>query len=499
MLTRRDFLTAASIPFLAGCSRGPSHGRTNVLFIAVDDLRPQLGCYGKSQIQSPNIDLLASNGIRFDRAYCQQAVCAPSRISLLTGLRPDSTTIYDLNHPMRQVIPEVISLPHHFRNNGYQTVSLGKIYHHQNDDPEAWSAPDWRPKGDWAGRGYRDPESARLVAESDAKTKAEYEAALAAGKQLNEPASGRGPAYEAPDVADSDYPDGMVADQAIRELRRLRDEPFFLAAGFFKPHLPFNAPRKYWDLYSPDALEIPSQSDWPRGAPEIARSNWGELRNYVGIPADGPVSEELARALIHGYYACVSYMDAQVGRVLDELASLGLAERTAVVLWGDHGWKLNDYRAWCKHTNFEIDTHVPMILSAPGRHGGQSTGALVEFVDIYPTLAELCGLDIPAHCEGTSMVPLLEDPAREWKRAAFSQYPRGRDRMGYSIRSGQWRYTEWIARDTGEIAARELYDHSAGPLAARNEAADPARAGIVQELSALLAKGQGWKAVREAL
>lgn len=492
-MTRRQFLSAAAVA--GGCSRPAPARRQNVLFLAVDDLRPELNCYGASQIISPNIDRLASRGLRFDRAYCQQAVCAPSRVSLLTGLRPDSTTIYDLNHPKSDVIPDVVSLPLHFRGHGYETVSLGKIYHHRNDDAEAWSVPDWRPEHDWVGRAYRDPESARIVQERDARVLAEYQAALKAAKDVPKPRTGIGPAYEAPEVPDAAYPDGMVAERAIAEMRRLRDRPFFLAAGFVKPHLPFNAPKRYWDLYDRSTIVLPGQRDWPAGAPAIARSNWGELRAYAGIPADGPVSDELAGTLIHGYYACVSYMDAQVGKLLDALDELGIAENTVVILWGDHGWKLNDYGAWCKHTNYEIDTRVPMILCDPRRSGaaGRGTRALTEFVDIYPTLAELCGLPAPAHCEGSSMLPLLEDPARPWKKAVFSQYPRQGNHMGYSMRTEQYRYTEWIHRESGQIAARELYDHASGPLAARNLAGDVEYAATVSELSALLDRGQGWR------
>jgi arylsulfatase A-like enzyme len=234
--------------------------------------------------------------------------------------------------------------------------------------------------------------------------------------------------------------------------------------------------------------------------PKLAGSDWGELRAYAGIPQKGPVDEALLRMLIHGYYACVSYLDAQVGKLLGELDRLGLRENTAVILWGDHGWKLGDYGAWCKHTNFELDTHVPMILSLPGqKSAGSGTGALVEYVDIYPTLADACGLQVPAQCEGKSMLPLVADPARKWKAAAFSQYPRGKEVMGYTMRTGQWRYTEWISRPNGDITARELYDHSAGDTASANLADLPERAQLVGELSAMLDKGRGWRKVRESI
>ena len=475
--------------------------KKNVLFIAVDDLRPQLGCYGHRQIQSPNIDRLAAQGLRFDRAYCQQAVCAPTRASLLTGTRPDTTRVYDLQTPLNTVRPDLVSLPHHFRNNGYETVSLGKIYHHANEDPQGWSAAPWQPRSDWAGgwRAYRDPMSKITVAQQDAVLRAGYESARKAGRNTAEPLYGRGPSYEGPDVADSAYPDGMTCERAIAELRRMKDRTFFLAAGFVKPHLPFNAPKKYWDLYSPADLELPARNEWPEGMPKLAGSEWGELRAYAGIPRKGPVDEGALRMLIHGYYACVSYMDAQVGRLLGELDGLGLREDTVVILWGDHGWKLGDYGAWCKHTNMELDTHVPMILSVPGQKtAGQATSALVEYVDIYPTLAAACGLAVPAQCEGLSMMPLVENPRRKWKAAAFSQYPRGKDVMGYTMRTERWRYTEWILRGSGELAARELYDHARSDVASANVAELAANAALVRELSAQLDKGQGWKKVREA-
>lgn len=470
----------AALPALAREATPP-----NVLFIAVDDLRPQLGCYGYDQIKSPNIDRLAGRGLLFERAYCQMAICMASRASLLSGYRPDKGRIYK-NNALFTHVPDARSLNQHFLNNGYETVAMGKIYHHTSDYENGWSRPWFNPKGEWEGRGYLDEESQRIVREYPEK-------------HPNEKRKGMGPAFESPDVPDNAYADGMTAEHAIQELNRLKDKPFFMAVGFSKPHLPFNAPKKYWDLYSEADVKLSGNPLIPEGAPKEALTNWGELRGYVGMPKKGPMSEDLARQLIHGYYACISYTDAMVGQVLDELDRLGLAENTIVVLWGDHGWKLGDYGMWCKHTTFEIDTHVPMIVSAPGMAGnGQRTKALTEFVDIYPTLVDLCGLPLPGHLEGSSMVPVLQDPEIPWKQAAFSQWP-ARHLMGYSIRSGQWRYTEWIDQKTGEIRQRELYDHASGPLAAVNQAADPAMADTVRDLSRLLDKGQGWKTVRQEL
>ncbi|MHC4411890.1 MAG: sulfatase, partial [Planctomycetota bacterium] len=457
ILNRRDFLfmVAGSVALPVLCpaispaqGRLGSHRKMNVLFIAVDDLRPQLGCYGHKQIISPNIDRLAAQGLLFERTYCQQAVCAPSRASLLSGTRPDTTKIYHLKTPLRKAMPNVLSLPEHFKNNGYETLSIGKIYHHRSDDLRGWSTEPYRAKalldGTWKGRGYL---TEKAIAQMEEYNKA------------NSNMKGRGPAFEAADVQDSAYPDGCNTEHAVKQLNRLKDKPFFLAMGFYKPHLPFNAPKKYWDMYKSRDIKLADNPFIPQNAPRYATTNWGELRSYYGIPKKGPCSDELARQLIHGYYACVAYIDALVGRLLDELDRLKLRDNTVIILWGDHGWKLGEHAGWCKHTNFELDTRVPMILSVPGmKTAGRRTWALTEYVDVYPTLCEVCGLSVPGHLEGRSMAPLLEDPARPWKKAAFSQYPRGKV-MGYSMRTERFRYTEWKDRETGKVLARELYDH----------------------------------------
>jgi iduronate 2-sulfatase len=422
----------------------------------------------------------------FERAYCQQAVCGATRFSLMTGLRPDTTGVYGNQQPLRKTIPDVLSLPQYFRQHGYETVSLGKIYHHSSDDNHVgWTGEAWRPQGDWAGRGYLNPDSIRRILPPEKANR--Y--------------TGVGPAYEAADVPDNAYPDGKTAEKAVAELRRLKraGKPFFLAVGFVKPHLPFNAPQRYWDLYDPADTRVPEESAWPQGMPSLAGTNWGELRKYAGMPRSGPMPAGEARNLIHGYYAATSYTDRLIGEVVNELKTLGLRDNTAIILWGDHGWKLGDFGAWCKHTNFELDTHVPLILSVPDQEtAGRRTDALVEFVDIFPTLAELCGLEVPTTCEGTSMVPLVDDPTRPWKTAAFSQYPRGKA-MGHSIRTGKWRYTEWMDRRSGKVVAQELYDHSAGPVATRNLSNQPELADTVNELSKMLDCGQGWRVIREKL
>ena len=448
--------------------------RMNVLFFAVDDLKPLLGCFGYAKIRSPNIDRLAARGTVFARTYCQQAVCAPSRASVMSGCRPDTTRVYDLQTPLRKTMPDVLTLCQHFKQNGYTTVSLGKIYHHgPKDDPPGWTEEPWRPTGGaWKGRGY-------LTAEAQA---------------LSGGADGRGPAYECADAPDTAYPDGQVADRAVEALGRLRNKPFFLAVGFFKPHLPFNAPKKYWDMYPPESIDLADNPARPKGAPDLAMTSWGELRNYAGIPKNGPVSDDQARTLIRGYKACVSYTDALIGRVLAELERLGLSDRTVVVLWGDHGWHLGDHGLWCKHTNFESAAHAPLVLASPALPGGKATRRLAEFVDIYPSTCELAGLPVPGHCEGTSLVPLMREPDRPWKSAAFSQYPRGGGVMGYSMRTDRYRFTRWQKQKGGEVVATELYDHEADPQENVNLAVMPEHKDLVARLAEQL--DAGWKAAR---
>lgn len=491
MRTRRSparlILLAVSLAW-SGAEAAPQEGdrpRPNVLMIAVDDLRPQLGCLGDPVIKTPNIDRLAGRGIAFSRAYCQQAVCSPSRTSLMTGRRPDTTRVFDLQTHFRDTIPDVVTLAQHFKDRGYRTESLSKIYHGGLLDPKSWSVPHWRP-----GVPNFGPEGQKVFRREVAEAKAE-------GRPTDRI---RGLPAEAPDVPDDALPDGATASEAIDRLRaaKERDEPFFLAVGFLKPHLPFVAPKPYWDLYDDSDIRLSDNPEPPVGAPDYALTNWGELRQYVGIPKRGPLGEEQALELIHGYYASVSYMDAQVGRVLDELDRLDLADSTIVALWGDHGWKLGDHGAWCKHTNYERDANAPLILSVPGRStAGRVSDALVEFVDLYPTLADLCGLPLPEGLEGSSLAPLLDDPDRPWKAAAFSQYPRnipGKGRaMGYAMRTDRHRFVAWTLPD-GTVDAFELYDHQGDPHEDRNLAADPAHADLVARLAAQLR--EGWRAAR---
>lgn len=471
-----------------------SRRRKNILFIAVDDLRPELGCYGHPMVKTPNIDRLADQGLLFERTYCQQAVCAPSRASLLTGKRPDTTKVYDLKTHIRTTMPDVVTLQQHFKNSGYFSEGIGKLFHIQLEDAASYSVPHRYGTGGL----YALEENKQLL--------------IGGGKEFPNTGSNAeriGPiiryanAVESADVPDNIYVDGTVADMAIESLRTLAaretaadekdHQPFFLGVGFVKPHLPFSAPKKYWDLYDRRQIPMP-YPDRPKNAPDIAFTNWPELRNYSDIPDTGPCDEARTRQLIHGYYACVSYMDAQVGRLLDELDRLDLRKDSIVVLWGDNGWKLGEYSAWSKHTNFELDTHIPMIISDPDYPKRRRTTALTELVDIYPTLCELCGLSLPQGLEGTSMVPLLNDPSVPWKKAVFSQYPRPKNIMGYSIRTDQYRYTEWIDQKTKEIKDKELYDLKNDPLAKESIVYKPENQKLVAQLHALMASG--WQNAR---
>jgi arylsulfatase A-like enzyme len=484
--------------FLAANAAEPK--RPNVLMIAVDDWRPEAGCYGNALIQTPNIDRLAARGTVFNRAYCQQAVCSPSRTSLMLGRRPDTTRVYDLQTHFRRNLPDVVTLTQHFIDHGYHAQGLSKIYHGGLNDPKSWSVPHWSPKRP----DYGKPETLRAVAEENKRLREEHGPATevlerdpktGAVLKLSPPKfRARGPAWEDPDVADDAMADGETAERAVETLKSLKDKPFFLAVGFLKPHLPFVAPKKYFDLYRRDQLSLASNPFPPKDCPAMALMDWGELRAYKDIPAKGPLGDATALDLIHGYYAATSYTDAQIGRVLDELRRQGLNDNTIVVLWGDHGWQLGEHGLWCKHTNFEIAARAPLIIAAPGqKSAGSKTDALAEFVDIYPTLCDLCSLPLPDGLEGISLRPTLDDPQARVKKAAFSQYPRGKA-MGYSMRTDRYRYTEWRAA-TGTVLERELYDHQADPQENVNLAGQPERQELIAQLAQQLK--DGWKVAQK--
>jgi len=426
--------------------------KPNVLLILVDDLRPELNCYGADHIISPNIDALANESVLFTRAYTQQAVCAPSRNTLMTGLRPDELGITDLSTHFRTKAPDVVTLSQYFMQNGYISEGMGKVYHtgHGNkNDALSWSNPHWTPN---SIINKRDP----LV--SGDTTRLHTCIPLIDGKKIP---------WLKSRMPEHFHNDAMVASHAMDRMGALKDTSFFLAVGLVKPHLPFVAPSKYWDMYDPSQIMIPFK-DKPDVHPSYSFSNWGELRKYHGIPAEGLLVDPDAINMIHGYYACVSFIDAQVGRMIGRLKELDLYENTIIVLWGDHGWKLGDYGDWCKHTNYEVDTRIPLIVRDPHNKNneGRHSDAIVETVDVYPTLCELAGLEIPTHIQGSSFQAVLQDTA-DWEDVAFSQYPRtasidGQNVkvMGYSMRTSDYRLTRWINIETRETLDMEFYDHS---------------------------------------
>jgi len=436
--------------------------RPNVLFIAVDDLRPQLGCYGFDETLSPHIDALAVRGTIFERAYCNVPVCGPSRVGMLTGLRTNAGqwSTKNLKQPFT-------TLPALFKKHGYHTISNGKVLHTMADRAEDWSEAPWRSvevyygKGDWAG--YNKFEQWQ------------YEASA----KLINPKSKRGPYMEAADVPDSAYQDGKVADKTIADLKRMKEagKPFFIAAGFWRPHLPFNAPKKYWDMYKREDVALAANRFKPKDVPAPCRTS-GEIDRY-GLTGKRKETEEFHREARHAYYACVSYVDAQVGKVMKALDDLGLADDTIVVLWGDHGWNLGEHNYWGKHNTLHNSLHIPLIVCAPGTKGNQRTLALVESIDIYPTLCELAGISAPKDVHGKSFLPLMEDPKKKWKQAVFAKWS-GCE----AVKTDRYLYTEWQKK--GEVTHRMLYDHKVDPQENVNIAGRAEAKAVVEAMSKLL-------------
>lgn len=457
---------------IVGLNSARSAERPNVLFIAADDLRNDLRCMGNKEVLSPHIDALAERGRLFTRAYCQQAVCNPSRASLMTGRRPDTLKIWDLPTHLRERMPDVVTLPQHFMKHGYFTQNIGKIYHNWRQeiqgDPASWSVP--------AVMHYATHGSDKPI------VKGELPPNLASD-----------PKCECRDVSDEAYFDGRIASLAIKSLRERKeaDKPFFLAVGFWKPHSPFNAPKKYWDLYDRKKLSPPPNPEWPKDAPRIA---WHNSREILGNPGR-KLSPEAVMEIRHGYLAAITYMDAQIGRVLAELKSLGLDKNTIVVFWSDHGYHLGEQTLWAKTSNFELDAGVPLIISTPDmKKPGEKTEALAELLDLYPTLAEACGLPAPSGVEGTSLLPVLRDPSATVKAAAGTQHPRPAyfkgqpEVMGRSVRTARYRYTEWREFKTGKLVAAELYDHQVDPLETVNVVRDRSKTKDLIECRKLYAK-----------
>lgn len=493
----------------SGIERVPA--TPNILFIPVDDLRPEFGAYGNTSILTPNIDRLASQGVTFTRAYCQQAVCNPSRASLLTGLRPDSIQVWDLRTNFRTNVPDVITLPQYFKLNGYTAIGLGKTFHNNDPDTISWSIIPEHIDG-----FPFDPDAVYLNDENLEIQQMKITDMQAKGISRIDQLGHwyvKAKATENAEVDDDFYYDGAQTTRAIAILQDLKSDgkPFFLSVGYYRPHLPFNAPKKYWDMYKRSEIELADNQFVPEGSPAYLVHGEAELRGYsdcgdLPLPSQDPWDEKRQREIKHGYYASVSYTDAQIGRLLDELDRLELAENTIIVVWGDHGWKLGEHNGWCKQSNYEIDTRVPLIISGYGVAAkGKRCTALSEFVDIYPTLCEMANLQVPAHLQGTSLAPLLEDPDLEWKSAAYSQFLLGRfgrtttvkgEQMGYAIRTNRYRYVEWYRWNAEEMHAenllcRELFDHFTDPQENINIADHPESKALADSLSIQLKKG--WK------
>ena len=463
--------------------------KPNVLLILVDDLKPAMGCYGDNAAITPNMDALARRGMRFDMAYCNQAVCAPSRFTLMLGAHSTSTGLYGLGSHLRKAWPGAVTMPQHFAKHGYRTESLGKVFHigHGNQgDPESFSVPHFHDKV----IEYLDPES------TDGG-KLTREEALFTNQKLGQIRSlPRGAAYESPMANDTDYADGRVADETVKRLKAAKqrlakdDTPFFITAGFVRPHLPFSAPKKYWDMHDPAKLPMPVNKAFPKDAPKVALKRGGEIAAFKPVPSNGEIDEELTRKLIHGYYASTSYVDAQIGKVTRALEELGLAKDTIVVLWGDHGWHLGDLSIWTKHTNFEQANRIPIIIVAPGlAKPGSVTSQLAETVDIFPTLSELAGLPAskgPQPIDGVSLVPVLKNPNARVRDHAFHAYPRGK-KLGRAIRTQRYRLVEWKNHSDSKAEVEyELYDYKTDPWETQNHHAAKPR--IAEKLKKILSK-----------
>lgn len=527
------FLLLSCLSLLGNAAEKP-----NILFIAVDDLRPELGCYGSPIAVTPHLDALASDGLLFNRAYCQQAICRPSRASLLTGARPETTGLFHNYVSLRELQPDIVTLPQHFIAGGYETVYCGKIFHDgDTDEGVSWSRDPvkWIKGLKPPGGTFRLPENQRIQAEDREAMIAKYGEAAKRGLAS-------GPAYEKADVPDTAYIDGYNTAKAIATLKQLvadNNKPFFVAMGYKLPHLNWCAPAKYWDLYDPADIPMASETEAPTDGAAMGLHASFELRTRAGIPKSGPLGAELSRTLKHAYLASTSYVDSQIGKLIAALEEAGIRDNTIIVVWGDHGWHLGDMGVWGKATNYEIATRVPLMIWTPTmKTRGAKTDALVELVDIYPTLCELVGLSKPEHLEGHSFALLLDDPNQTWKKAAFSQYPnpalrewaanplspamretwfgpligevesRIKSQMGerwdrelfeqhltgFTMRTDRYRLVLW--KDRRDMDADplfvELFDHETDPRETRNVAADHLE--LVQQLIAQ--HTAGWEAAK---
>lgn len=479
--------------------------RRNVLFIAVDDLKPALRCFGDELALTPNIDRLASMGTVFANTHCQQAVCAPSRVSLMSGLRPDATRVWDLQTRFRDRVPDLLTLPQHLKASGYEVAGMGKLFDSRSTsdgwhamDAASWTVPYEQPTRHRSGAtfGYLGERSEEIRRKRAAAT----EQGITHWREQRE-FVGIKPSVDRADVEDEAYGDGELAARGVARLRELAggDRPWFLGVGFSKPHLPFAAPERYWAMYERELFAVHPLQSPAEGAPGFHFQDSWELRTYTDIPPRGtPIPHEQQLELIHGYYACVSFIDAQVGKLLDALEASGEADETVIVLWGDHGFHLGDQGMFCKHTNYEQATRSPLIVAAPGVGApGVVSGAPVEFVDVFPTVTDLSGVPTPSGLHGVSLRALMNEPAGRVKDVAVSQFPRWLDErpvMGYAFRDARYRYIVWrrcagdeVGAGVGEVIARELYDYEDNPFERRNLARDADRAGTVRRFERLSA------------
>jgi len=513
-------ILAASTGLFTGCQPSPGHtekevgNKYNVLLVSFDDLRPELGCYGNEVIKTPNLDNFANEGVAFTKAFCQVSICAPSRASLMTGLRPDSTRVWHLADKFRETIPEVTTLPQYFHNNGYHTVGIGKQFHNHMPDSISFDEPDLRP-AEYATADMVDRDAESFYYDDDIKKELAKVREERLKKNPNAYANGwaYGRVMENSDAPDNAFYDGAQTELALEVIKRLKDQdqPFFLSLGYFRPHLPFVAPKKYWDLYNRDSIPMASNPYLPKNSPVMAINSSYELMGcydmYSNHPSLYQQPEDTARMLKHGYYASVSYIDACFGKLMDGLKEMGLDKNTIVLIYGDHGWKLGEHRSWCKQTVYEIDTHVPLIVNAPNITAkGQQCDRLVELVDIFPTLSDLAGINPPEYLQGTSMKPLLENPTQEWKTAVFSQHhrrpkesPDHKRYMGYSMTTDKFHYVEWYIWDNekkvkGDYVTCELYDATIDPDENINIAGEIENAEIIKSLSVQLQNG--WRKAR---
>lgn len=530
MNTKNNYFRIAIVLLFATTSfvsaQKKQQSKPNILFIAVDDLKPILGCYGNTLVKTPNIDRLAKMATVFNSNYCQQAVCGPTRASIMTGRRPDVTKIWNLTTQMRDMNPDILTLPQYLISQGYETSGIGKIYHPSSAiggvDPVSWSIPYLKAEekdfpenlGEPANGQYQLASTKALMTPEMIKERKQKNKELVQDNDEN-PKSIKGPLTECIDVTDNAYNDGVNALLAKEQIIALskKDKPFFMAVGFSRPHLPFVAPKKYWDLYQREEMPIATFQEHAKNSPLIAYHQSGELRNYpditefVTLPVDSlriGLKLEKQKELVHGYYAAVSYMDAQVGILLNTLESLGTLDNTIIVLWGDHGWHLGDHDLWHKHTVFEQATKAPLIIAAPGIKGGKANSQS-EFVDVFPTICDLAGVKIPDVVDGKSLKPLMNNTAKSVKEFSISQYPRSGTKseterqgyasskvMGYSLRDKRYRYTMWMNNDfrstqafnSDLVVGTELYDYDKDPNETVNVADDVAYKSVTKDLKA---------------